>query len=152
MYKDSATGVKNALARLGEISCVFNTFGRFTVRWKILMLRWEKFSPFTGTSEWKGLQNEQHGETPFLTSLNSKTKILKFKILQQMIIESSQLCSKIVKKRHFISWDYLFKSFWCEVCFCKRKPHKVSAPFKETVSRDFRPPVFFINRWPLGPW
>jgi hypothetical protein len=23
---------------------------------------------------------------------------------------------------------------------------------KETVSRDFRPPVFFINRWPLGPW
>jgi hypothetical protein len=23
---------------------------------------------------------------------------------------------------------------------------------KETVSRDFRPPFFFINRWPLGPW
>jgi hypothetical protein len=24
--------------------------------------------------------------------------------------------------------------------------------FKETVSRDFCHPFFFINRWPLGPW
>jgi hypothetical protein len=27
-----------------------------------------------------------------------------------------------------------------------------SGELKETVSRDFRPPFFFINRWPLGPW
>jgi hypothetical protein len=29
--------------------------------------------------------------------------------------------------------------------------HNLLFPFKETVSRDFRPPFFFINRWPLGP-
>jgi hypothetical protein len=81
----------------------------------------------------------------FIDKLNAILYVLVYCVrTATLLIELSLMIKRIILV--FNSNILSCALIYCIYTFC------YISHIKETVSRDFRPPFFFINRWPLGPW